>query len=102
MSATPTELMAALEAGFDRLKFFPAEQAGGVPMLKAPYAPFPTVRFCPTGGILASRVAEYLAQPNVTAVGMSSVAPAELVEAGDFAAVTALARAAAALRAPPR
>ena len=102
MSATPTELMAALEAGFDRLKFFPAEQAGGVPMLKAPYAPFPTVRFCPTGGILASRAAEYLAQPNVTAIGMSSVAPADLVEAGDFAAVTALARAAAALRAPLR
>ena len=47
--ATPTELMAARQAGLDTLKFFPTEQAGGVPMLKALYAPFPQVAFCPTG-----------------------------------------------------
>ncbi len=96
--STPTELMAALEAGFDTLKFFPAEQAGGVPMLKALAAPFPQALFCPTGGITAQKAAEYLAQPNVVAVGMSSIAPADRIAAGDFAGITALARAASALR----
>lgn len=100
--STPTELMAALEAGFDTLKFFPAEQAGGVPMLKALFAPFPTVRFCPTGGIVPHKAADYLAQPNVVAIGMSSVAPQNLMEAGEFSVVTALARAAAGLRVPPK
>lgn len=100
--ATATELMAALEAGFDTLKFFPAEQAGGVPMLKALFAPFPTVQFCPTGGIVAHKAADYLAQPNVVAIGMSSVAPQNLMEAGEYSVVTALARAAAALRAAPK
>ena len=96
--ATPTELMTALEAGFDTLKFFPAEQAGGVPMLKALAAPFPKAMFCPTGGITAAKATEYLAQPNVVAVGMSSVAPAERIAAGDFAGIAALARTASALR----
>jgi 2-dehydro-3-deoxyphosphogluconate aldolase/(4S)-4-hydroxy-2-oxoglutarate aldolase len=95
--ASPTELMAALDAGLDTLKFFPAEQAGGVAMLKALCAPFPSVAFCPTGGITAQKAPEYLAQPNVIAVGMSSVAPPELIAAGDFAGITALARVAAAL-----
>ena len=96
--ATPTELLAALDAGIDTVKFFPAEQAGGVPLLKALLAPFPSVAFCPTGGIGAHNAAAYLAQPNVVAVGMSSVAPAELIAAGGFGAITALARSAAALR----
>jgi 2-dehydro-3-deoxyphosphogluconate aldolase/(4S)-4-hydroxy-2-oxoglutarate aldolase len=100
--ATPTELMAALDAGLDTLKFFPAEQAGGVPMLKALYAPFPGARFCPTGGITPEKAPHYLAQPNVVAVGMSGVAPAELVEAGEFERITALARAAAGLRGAAR
>ena len=96
--ATPTEVMAAIAAGLDTLKFFPAEQAGGVPMLRALHAPFAQVAFCPTGGITPQNAADYLAQPNVLAIGMSSVAPLELVEAGDYAAVTALARVAAAWR----
>lgn len=100
--ATATELMAALEAGFDTLKFFPAEQAGGVPMLKALAGPFAGVMFCPTGGIVPHKAAEYLAQPNVIAVGMSSVAPQSLMDAGEYATITALAHAAAALKAPPR
>ncbi len=99
--ATPTELLAALEHGLDTLKFFPAEQAGGVAMLKALQAPFPAVAFCPTGGITAQKAPDYLAQPNVVAIGMSSVAPPELIAAGDFAAITGLARAAAALRRRP-
>jgi 2-dehydro-3-deoxyphosphogluconate aldolase/(4S)-4-hydroxy-2-oxoglutarate aldolase len=96
--ATASELMAALEAGFDTLKFFPAEQTGGIAMLKALAQPFPSVAFCPTGGITVHNAREYLAQPNVTAVGMSSVAPAGLIEAGDFAGITALARIAVALK----
>jgi len=100
--ATPTELMAALEAGVDTLKFFPAEQAGGVAMLKALQAPFPAAAFCPTGGITPAKAPEYLAQPNVIAIGMSSVAPPDLLARGDFAAIAGLARAAAALRAPRR
>jgi 2-dehydro-3-deoxyphosphogluconate aldolase/(4S)-4-hydroxy-2-oxoglutarate aldolase len=100
--ATASELIAALDAGIDTVKFFPAEQAGGIPMLKALHAPFPGVMFCPTGGIGAEKASEYLAQPNVVAVGMSSVAPPDLIAAGDFGAITKLARTAGALRARTR
>ncbi|HUO95681.1 MAG TPA: bifunctional 4-hydroxy-2-oxoglutarate aldolase/2-dehydro-3-deoxy-phosphogluconate aldolase [Steroidobacteraceae bacterium] len=96
--ATASELMAALAAGIDTLKFFPAAQAGGAGMLKALAAPFPTAQFCPTGGIDVNSAGEYLALPNVLCVGMSSLAPPALVAAGDFAAITALARRAALLR----
>jgi 2-dehydro-3-deoxyphosphogluconate aldolase/(4S)-4-hydroxy-2-oxoglutarate aldolase len=96
--ATASELMAALAAGFDTLKFFPAAQAGGAVLLKAFAAPFPQVRFCPTGGIDVSSAPAYLALPNVLCVGMSSIAPPDLLEKGDFAAVTARAREAVALR----
>jgi 2-dehydro-3-deoxyphosphogluconate aldolase / (4S)-4-hydroxy-2-oxoglutarate aldolase len=96
--ATPTELMAALAAGLDTLKFFPAAQAGGVGMLKALAAPFPTVRFCPTGGIDVHTAGDYLSLPNVLCVGMSSLTPPSAVAAGDYAAITVLARRAAGLR----
>jgi 2-dehydro-3-deoxyphosphogluconate aldolase/(4S)-4-hydroxy-2-oxoglutarate aldolase len=96
---TPTELMAALAAGFETLKFFPAAQAGGVGMLRALAAPFPAVRFCPTGGIDVATAPDYLALPNVLCVGMSSLATPALLAAGDYAAITALARRAAGLRA---
>ncbi len=96
--ATASELMAALAAGFDTLKFFPAAQAGGVAMLKAFSGPFPQVRFCPTGGIDPASAPGYLALPNVLCVGMSSIAPADLLAQGDYAAITARARDAAALR----
>jgi len=96
--ATASELMAALEAGLETLKFFPAEQAGGTAMLRALAAPFPAVRFCPTGGIDIERAPSYLGLPNVLAVGMSSVAPADRIAAADFEAITALARRAASLR----
>ena len=97
--ATPTELMAALAAGLETLKFFPAAQAGGVAMLRALAAPFPSVRFCPTGGIDLHAAPDYLRLPNVLAVGMSSLASPAAIAAGDYAAVTTLARQAAALRA---
>ncbi|WP_243294378.1 bifunctional 4-hydroxy-2-oxoglutarate aldolase/2-dehydro-3-deoxy-phosphogluconate aldolase [Geothrix mesophila] len=95
---TPTEVMAAMDAGFRFLKLFPAEPAGGIPMLKALAGPFRDLAFCPTGGINPATAAAYLAQPNVVCVGGSWLAPKTLMDAGDWAAVTRLAREAAALR----
>jgi 2-dehydro-3-deoxyphosphogluconate aldolase/(4S)-4-hydroxy-2-oxoglutarate aldolase len=97
-SATATEAMALLERGYSLQKFFPAEQAGGAALLAALAAPLPQVRFCPTGGITAASAPAYLALPNVVCVGGSWVAPRAAVAAGDAAAITALAREAAALR----
>jgi len=96
--ATAGEAMALAERGYRYLKFFPAEPAGGVPYLKALAAPLPGIRFCPTGGIGAGNAATYLALPNVVCVGGSWVAPGEALAAGDWAKVTALAKAAAGLR----
>jgi 2-dehydro-3-deoxyphosphogluconate aldolase/(4S)-4-hydroxy-2-oxoglutarate aldolase len=98
---TPTELIAARALGFNVLKLFPAQQAGGVGMLQALGAPFPDVQFCPTGGITRATAPEYLALPNVVCVGGSWVAPRKLLEAGDWAGIEALARDAAALRPAP-
>ena len=95
---TPSEVMAATAAGFTALKLFPAQPAGGVALLKALAGPFPDVVFCPTGGVTAANAAEYLAQPNVACVGGSWVAPAALIEAGDWGAIERLAREAAGLR----
>jgi len=95
---TPTELIAARNAGFNVLKLFPAEQAGGIPMLRALGAPFPDVLFCPTGGITRATAADYLALANVACVGGSWVAPGAMLAAGDWAGIEALARDAAALR----
>ena len=95
---TPSDVITAMDAGFDTFKLFPAAQAGGMAMLKALGGPFPQARFCPTGGIDAASAAAFLALPNVACVGGSWLCPAELVRAGDWDAITALARAAAALR----
>ena len=95
---TPSELIRARLAGFTTLKLFPAQQAGGVGMLRALGAPFPDVTFCPTGGITRDTAPDYLALPNVACVGGSWVAPADRVGAGDWSAIEALAREAAALR----
>jgi 2-dehydro-3-deoxyphosphogluconate aldolase/(4S)-4-hydroxy-2-oxoglutarate aldolase len=96
--ATGGEIMAAQEDGFTALKFFPAMQAGGSAMLKAWSGPFYDVKFCPTGGIDARSAPEYLALPNVVAVGGSWLTPASAIAREDWAAVTTLARAAASLR----
>jgi len=95
---TPTEVIAARLAGFNVLKLFPAHQAGGVEMLRALGAPFPDVLFCPTGGITRAGAPEYLALPNVVAIGGSWVAPRALIDAKDWQGIEALARDAAALR----
>jgi 2-dehydro-3-deoxyphosphogluconate aldolase/(4S)-4-hydroxy-2-oxoglutarate aldolase len=95
--ATPSEAMRAFAAGLDTLKFFPAVPAGGVAALKALYGPLPELRFCPTGGVDPINAADFLALPNVLCVGGSWVAPIKALEAGDWAAVEALAAKAAAL-----
>lgn len=89
---TASEVMACLERGFDVMKFFPAAPAGGIATLRALAGPFPHVRFCPTGGISEDQAATWLNETNVLAVGGSWLAPAELVDAGDWAAITARAQ----------
>jgi 2-dehydro-3-deoxyphosphogluconate aldolase/(4S)-4-hydroxy-2-oxoglutarate aldolase len=98
--ATGSEIMLAQEDGHTALKFFPAMQAGGAPMLKAWHGPFNDVRFCPTGGITAQNAREFLALPNVACVGGSWITPADALAAGDWARVTRLAGEAAALPRP--
>lgn len=97
--ATATEAMMALDAGHSFVKLFPAEQVGGVGLLKALGSPLPQLKFCPTGGVSLANAPTYLALANVVCVGGSWVAPADAVRAGDFGSVTELARAAAQLRA---
>jgi 2-dehydro-3-deoxyphosphogluconate aldolase/(4S)-4-hydroxy-2-oxoglutarate aldolase len=94
---TPSDVIAARAAGFTELKLFPARQAGGVGMLQAMAGPFPDVTFCPTGGVSAATARDFLALPNVACVGGSWLTPADLVAAGNWSAITALARDAAAL-----
>ncbi len=95
--ATASEIMAAQEDGYTALKFFPALQAGGIPMLKAWQGPFGDVRFCPTGGITGGNAGDFLRLPNVTCVGGSWITPPEVVARGDWAHITELARQAAGL-----
>lgn len=95
---TPSDVIAAKAAGYSQLKLFPAQQAGGVAMLKALGGPFPDVMFCPTGGVSASSAPEFLALPNVACVGGSWLTPKDAVVANDWNRITALAREAAALR----
>ncbi|MBK8457411.1 MAG: 2-dehydro-3-deoxy-phosphogluconate aldolase [Phyllobacteriaceae bacterium] len=94
---TPSELMSALARGYSVLKFFPAEQAGGVAYLKSLASPFAAVRFCPTGGIGAANAPDYLKLPNVICVGGSWIAPDAAIMAGDWAEITRLSREAAAI-----
>jgi 2-dehydro-3-deoxyphosphogluconate aldolase/(4S)-4-hydroxy-2-oxoglutarate aldolase len=96
---TPSEIIAAKQAGFAALKLFPAQQAGGIGMLKALAGPFPDITFCPTGGITAASAPDFLALDNVACVGGSWLTPKDAIKAGDWARITSLAREAAALRA---
>src|SRR3546814_14620801 len=88
--------MRALEFGFDRVKLFPAAQLGGIGVVEALSAPFPQVRFCPTGGIGAASYRDYLALPAVFAVGGSWVAPGASIAARAWASIDTRAREAAA------
>nr|WP_257039970.1 bifunctional 4-hydroxy-2-oxoglutarate aldolase/2-dehydro-3-deoxy-phosphogluconate aldolase [Streptomyces sp. TLI_55] len=82
--ATATELMRALKAGLDTVKLFPAEPLGGVRTLRALAAPFPGVRFVPTGGIAADQLSGYLAEPAVLAVGGSWMATPGHLDRGEY------------------
>jgi 2-dehydro-3-deoxyphosphogluconate aldolase/(4S)-4-hydroxy-2-oxoglutarate aldolase len=95
---TPSEVIKARAAGFNALKLFPAEQAGGIGMLRALSSPIPDVVFCPTGGITRATAPDYLALPNVLCVGGSWVAPQSAVDRGDWSAIQTLAADAAQLR----
>lgn len=96
--ATAGEAMAAVEQGFEVLKFFPAEPAGGIAYLKALEGPLPDIRFCPTGSIGRDRAPDYLALPNVVCVGGSWIATSADITAGDWSAITRNAAAAAAMK----
>lgn len=95
---TPSDVMLRREAGFTAMKLFPAQQAGGIGMLKALGSVFADVRFCPTGGIDAATAPQFLALPNVACVGGSWIVPNDLVAAERWSEITALARQASALR----
>ena len=89
--ATATELQRAWNMGLRTVKFFPAGQAGGIPMIKALASVFRDVRFMPTGGVSAANLGDYLAVPAVVACGGSWLTPKDAVAAGDYATVTRLA-----------
>jgi 2-dehydro-3-deoxyphosphogluconate aldolase/(4S)-4-hydroxy-2-oxoglutarate aldolase len=97
-AVTASEMMRLLERGYTLQKFFPAELAGGIPYLKAVGGPLSEVRFMPTGGVSAELANDYLALSNVVAVGGSWIAPASLLENGDYEAIGRLASDAAALQ----
>ena len=94
---TPTELEMALGFGLDVVKFFPAENAGGLKMIKAMSAPYTMMKFMPTGGINATNVRDYLACNKILACGGSWMVKGDLINAGDFAEIEKLTREAAAI-----
>jgi 2-dehydro-3-deoxyphosphogluconate aldolase/(4S)-4-hydroxy-2-oxoglutarate aldolase len=95
---SPSEVMRLMEKGITEMKFFPAEAAGGIPMLKSIGAPLPQVSFCPTGGISPKNAADYLALSNVACVGGSWMAPADLVDKEDWDEIKRRATEAASLK----
>ena len=97
-SMTPSDVMRALDAGFTAMKLFPAQQAGGIAMLKALGGPFPQVTFCPTGGIDADSAAAFLALPNVACVGGSWLSPAALIASKSWSEIQKRAEAASRLK----
>ncbi len=99
---TPTEAEAALEQGITFVKFFPAEAAGGLAMLKAMSAPYPMLTFMPTGGISLDNLTKYLAFDKIVACGGSFMLSKELLQQENYAAITALSQQAAALVAANR
>ena len=92
---TPTELEVALGFGLDVVKFFPAENAGGLKMIKAMSAPYTMMKFMPTGGINATNVRDYLACDKILACGGSWMVKGDLINAGNFAEIEKLTREAA-------
>jgi 2-dehydro-3-deoxyphosphogluconate aldolase/(4S)-4-hydroxy-2-oxoglutarate aldolase len=89
---SPSQIEAALECGLRVLKFFPAEESGGVAFLRAVAAPYEGIRFIPTGGISPANLISYLSLKNVIACGGSWMVKPELISAGKFAEITGLTR----------
>ncbi len=96
-TATASDVMYLLERGYERMKFFPAEQAGGAPYLKSLSSPLAAAKFCPTGGITVEKAPDYLKLPNVMCVGGSWIADAKAIAAEDWAGIEERARAAVSL-----
>lgn len=90
-AATASEVMQLLEYGYDTMKFFPAEAAGGIAMLKSLAGPLPQVSFCPTGGVNPQNVSAYLSLPNVICVGGTWVASKKQLQESDWAGIESLA-----------
>lgn len=96
-AVTASEVMRAADAGFDMLKFFPAEAVGGAPALKSLAGPLPRISFCPTGGVTPGNTGSYLSLPNVVCVGGSWIVTDADMAAGNWQLIEARAREAAAL-----
>lgn len=96
---TPSEVMKARNLGLDIVKFFPASIAGGIPALKALGSVFRDMKFMPTGGVSAANLADFLAIKSVIACGGSWLTPADAIAAGNYDAVTKLAKEAVAIAA---
>ena len=92
---TPTELEMALDFGLDVVKFFPAENAGGLKMIKAMAAPYTKMKFMPTGGINTCNVRDYLSYEQILACGGSWMVKGELINSGNFAEIEKLTKEAA-------
>ena len=95
--ATPSEAMTLLSKGISHMKFFPAQAAGGIPMLKSIAGPLPQIKFCPTGGINEANAADFLALPNVLCVGGTWMLDKQLIANKDWTAIENIARKAAQL-----
>lgn len=88
--ANPSDIEQALELGLEVVKFFPAEQAGGLDYIKAISAPYTTLKFMPTGGINAANIVKYLSFEKIMACGGSWMVTADLLNAGNFDEITRL------------
>ena len=95
--ANPSDVEQAIENGLEVVKFFPAEQAGGLPMIKAMAAPYTNMMFMPTGGISPSNVRDYLRVKKIIACGGSWMVKGDLVKSGDYAKITELSKEAVAI-----
>ncbi|GAA8384135.1 bifunctional 4-hydroxy-2-oxoglutarate aldolase/2-dehydro-3-deoxy-phosphogluconate aldolase [Helicobacter pylori] len=96
--SSSSEVMQALELGYNALKFFPAEYCGGVKLLNAFNGPFKGVKFCPTGGISVDNMRSYLALENVVCVGGSWLTPKDLVQNKEWDKITEICKRALTLR----
>ncbi|WP_441713051.1 bifunctional 4-hydroxy-2-oxoglutarate aldolase/2-dehydro-3-deoxy-phosphogluconate aldolase [Helicobacter pylori] len=96
--SSSSEVMQALELGYNALKFFPAEYCGGVKLLNAFNGPFKGVKFCPTGGISADNMHSYLNLENVLCVGGSWLTPKHLIQNKEWDKITEICKRSLALR----